>query len=288
MNGFRLWHCIAVLSISLSSVTTSASDFQNWCARLLMNVPEPFAIFANRVLIETNSFMVARPLREPFFENPTHQQAAYQSQIKALGSYEGLLGGQFLDELMSLGSDDLWVDVGAGQARAIHDYYKDLSSPRKARAIAIGVRLPPGTDLAAISRIAEGRFEYISGKFVEDLDLDSLGRAKVVTDVLGALHYSRQMDKVLEKELRLLSIGGALYTTTLQLAEVIGAGALPGEGLGVWLRNIRGVRITTINTKRRWLPNAMRFERIAEEISVPELALFSYAKAPPRRVYIWK
>src|SRR6188474_3819353 len=94
---------------------------------------------------------------------------------RGLSNYAELLPTGFCDALGRLGSSDRWLDIGAGAAQAILDYYAPEGDPpsgekcarsvSKARAVAMSIedrRTDKWREQAA--NLGDDRIRYLSGK----------------------------------------------------------------------------------------------------------------------------
>ncbi len=110
-------------------------------------------------------------------------------------------------EVGTLGETDRWMDMGAGDLYALETFARRFSPPRK----------PP--KLSAISyKVSrelpddmKGLIDIHAGRFIEDIPVKELGKAKLITDVYGPLTYTSAPDVVLRRYLDLLADDGSLY-----------------------------------------------------------------------------
>ena len=204
------------------------------------------------------------------------------------------------------------LDIGAGQGRAILDYYAprfDAMHPEgrerrgtKARAVAISIedrrtrqwqetaaRLPPGTLL------------YWSGRRLREYTAEELGRFQLVSDLVGGFSYSRYLSAFMEKVLAVLEPGGSFYTILLDVLpdQAPDRALYPDTRLLTEIMDVRGADVTVCS----WLTRIAcaevqcelrmesgrpvelyRVSKICNAVSVPTLELLSYeAGTPPVR-----
>ncbi|MGZ3697874.1 MAG: hypothetical protein ACXVCH_07255 [Bdellovibrionota bacterium] len=95
--------------------------------------------------IALNSFTTNRPLLGKFVN----------------GSYEEYLGRDFIEDLKTLSSDDVWLDVGSGQAIFAKDYFNTPVFPTKANVVAVTVSEPTRSPA---EEIAFAQFEKAVGR----------------------------------------------------------------------------------------------------------------------------
>ncbi len=158
---------------------------------------------------------------------------------RPIESYFEAFGESFQRDLLNLGANDQWLDMGAGEGKAIENYLQgacgradrllpeffneickppsghelckierkeNCGRPISSRASVAGVtlklsRTPPEYD---------GKYRMFARDFT-DVDERQIGTVKLATDHLGVLYYSEQLDAHLAKALRLLAPDGVLY-----------------------------------------------------------------------------
>src|SRR5687767_4468742 len=131
---------------------------------------------------------------------------------RGLKSYEELLPSGFGKALRKLGPEDRWLDVGAGQGRAILDYYRledhggndgtQLVSRGKAQAVAVSIedrRTEEWRERAAA--LGGDRLRYLSSKRFGEYSNEELGKFRIITDVYGGLSYTERLSAFMEKEI---------------------------------------------------------------------------------------
>ena len=157
----------------------------------------------------------SQPSGSPSFEKEvSKQEAIYQSQgekvpegyvvDRSLLSYASFLPSGFDRSLADLGPTDRWLDIGAGQGRAILDYYTpryDSMHPegrerrgKKAQAVAMSIedrRTPRWHETAA--SLEANQMRYLSGRRLREYSLEELGQFRLVTDVIGGFSYTRDL-----------------------------------------------------------------------------------------------
>ncbi|HEX4926227.1 MAG TPA: hypothetical protein VFV50_19190 [Bdellovibrionales bacterium] len=204
-------------------------------------------------------------------------------QKRPLDSYYRSLYG-FKKRLQHLVDGQVWIDVGAGAGRAIHDYLVRTSSfITSATAIAINAESPKF--LAFIERIEEyqaAKFKNIISR-VEDIPAGSLPRADVLTDFYAAASYSLRLDAVLGRYLEFLRVGGTahIYLATGQ-SEI----RLRGQPISAaeWLALGRGLSVEGTESHKSII-TSIQVTKISEDANVHALVTTSYeAGFPPKRV----
>jgi SAM-dependent methyltransferase len=227
---------------------------------------------------------------------------------RGLSSYAEVLPTGFCDALGRLGSSDRWLDIGAGEGRAILDYYapgddaapaeKCAGSGAKARAVAISIE-DRRTDKWKQQAASLGdRMRYLAGKRLSQYSRDELGRFQIITDVYGGFTYTENLSRFLEKVLSLLEIGGAFYTVlpavhledgtdklgTWYKTELVDAASRPIKVCS-WLRQTTCTKISC-ESKPDWdePTQLIKIRKACSDVAVPRTNLVEYmAGAPPGR-----
>jgi SAM-dependent methyltransferase len=228
---------------------------------------------------------------------------------RGLSDYAGLLPSGFCDALGSLGSSDRWLDVGAGAAQAILDYYApaDDAAPVEkcarlaGRARAVGMSIEDRrTDKwrQQAASLGDDRIRYLSGKRLRQYSREELGKFQIITDVFGGFSYSEDLSQFVEKVLSLLDIGGVFYTlvqsvhledgkdkpTTWYLTELVDA-AGRDEKVCSWLKKTACVTVGC-ESKSDWDPptELINIRKVCSDVSVPRMKLVKFeAGNPPGR-----
>ena len=247
------------------------------------------------------------------------QEAIYRAEAtegytvnRGLWEYTRALTPGFDRALATLGPDDRWLDIGAGEAQAILDYHTpeyDLFHPlgrlqhgRKARAVALSIedRRTPVWRYTA-RRLGEGQIQYLSSRRLREYTLEELGRFRIITDVGGGFSYTERLSLFMEKVLGLLELNGSFYTLLQDVHSESGAnephypgspylteiGNADGSEVKVcsWLKSITCVNVTC-ELKPRWQPpiEAFHVQKVCSDVTVPPLVTTRYAAGtPPER-----
>jgi hypothetical protein len=228
---------------------------------------------------------------------------------RGLSDYAELLPSGFCDTLGSLGSADRWLDIGAGAAQAILDYYTpeaDGAAPQKcgrsaeqARAVAVSIedrRSDKWREQAA--SLGNDRIRYLSGKRLRQYSLEELGKFQIITDVFGGFTYTEDLSRFVDRVLSLLEIGGAFYTLvpgvylengkdklgTLYLTELEDA-AGRRERVCSWLKKTACTEVTC-ESKSDWKrpTELIIIRKVCSGVLVPRMKLVEFeAGYPPSR-----
>ena len=260
------------------------------------------------------------PAQPKLDEEFTKQEKIYRSRgadvpegyvtNRGLSDYAGFLSG-FCDALGKLGSSDRWLDIGAGEAQAILDYYapEDDAAPAqncgrsgaKARAVAMSIE-DRQTDnwKQQAANIGDDRIRYVSGKRLRQYSPEELGKFQIITDVYGGFSYTADLSLFVEKVLSLLETGGVFYTllqdvhladgkekpNTYYLTELVDA-AGGDEKVCSWLKKITCAQVTC-ESKGDWDPptEQISIRKVCNEVSVPPMKLLKFeAGNPPGRKF---
>ena len=253
-------------------------------------------------------------------EELAKQEKIYRGEIEELaGGYtvdRGLklyahgLSADFDRALASLGPRDRWLDIGAGEGRAMLDYFHpayDIAHPEhrgaKAQAVAMSIenRTTPQW-LQTAAKVGPEKMRYLADKRLLEYSPEELGRFQVITDVIGGFSYTRSLSEFMEKVLGLLEPNGSFFTVLQDIQREDGkstphyAGSpflttlkdLDGSDLNIctWLKRISCVEVTC--EPKEWKPpmESFRIRKVCEKVDVPALSLVRYeAGTPPEREY---
>ncbi|MGH7871011.1 MAG: hypothetical protein ACREQO_02200 [Candidatus Binatia bacterium] len=228
---------------------------------------------------------------------------------RGLSDYAELLPTGFCDALGRLGSSDRWLDIGAGAAQAILDYYApegDASSGEKcvrpggkARAVAISIedRRTDKWQQEAAS-LGDDHIRYLSGKRLRQYSSEELGKFQIITDVFGGFTYTEDLSQFVDKVLSLLEVGGGFYTLvpgvhledgkdklgTYYLTELENAAGRP-EKVCSWLKKTACVKVSC-ESKSDWKrpTELIHIQKVCSDTSVPRMKLWEFeAGYPPGR-----
>jgi hypothetical protein len=233
---------------------------------------------------------------------------------RSLLSYWYILPGDFQRVLASLGPKDRWLDIGAGEGKAILDYstskYDVLlksAMPGKARAVALSIE---DRRTSQWHRIAAGleksQIEYLSGRRLREYSPEELGRFQLVTDVMGAFSYTRDLSLFMESTLGVLTLNGSFFTVLQDVRSESGTNrpyyeGAPflteivhpdGDALKVcsWLKHIGCVEVSCELKADQSPPiEVYRVRKVCADVTVPRLELVHFeAGTPPERRFRWE
>lgn len=260
------------------------------------------------------------PRVRTFSEEASRQAAIYRSvgeQVpegyevgRSLLSYTVILSPEFRHSLAALGANDRWLDIGAGEGRAVLDYatskYDVMLRGRgeKAKAVAISIEdRRTARWRQAAEELGPGQIEYLHGRRLREYAPEELGRFQLITDVLGGFSYTRYLSTYMKKTLTLLAVNGTLYTLLQDVRSEAGtnrphyAGApflteiVDRDGrqskVCAWLKSISCVRVSCEHRADSTPPSELyRVDKICENVAVPELVPIHFeAGTPPERRY---
>lgn len=231
---------------------------------------------------------------------------------RSLLSYSTALPREFLQSLAELGPEDRWLDIGAGQGRAILDYRTSkydvmLKSPqasgKKGRATAMSIedrRTPQWHEVA--STLGAKQIEYLYGKPLREYSLDELGQFDVITDVFGGFSYTRTLSAFMEKALGVLEVNGTFYTVLQDvrasdrdiapyyenssfLTELVDASGAEMK-VCAWLKTITCVEVSCQSKDATPPVEMYRIRKTCDAVSVPKLEMIHFqAGTPPERKF---
>lgn len=231
---------------------------------------------------------------------------------RSLLSYAFTLPAEFKRSLAGLGPGDRWLDIGAGEGRAVLDYstskyesiYLEGREPRgaKARAVAISIedrRTRYWHDTAA--SLDANQIRYLFGKRLREYALEELGKFQLITDLLGGFSYTERLALFMEKTLALLELNGSFYTLLQDVNAESGTHKpyYPGspflteitaaDGSEVklcsWLKRIACVEVTCEAKTQSPPPvEVYRVRKVCNDVAVPALVPVHFqVGTPPER-----
>lgn len=234
---------------------------------------------------------------------------------RSLAYYAHVLPVGFAAALANLGPNDRWLDVGAGQGRAMLDYRTigfgsedgpQLPSPAsRAAIVAMSIedrRTPAWYELAASS--PADRLQYLFGKPMGEYSAKELGTFRVISDVIGGFSYTTNLTRYMEAVLAVLTPGGEFYTVLQDVESEAGTNKphyagdpylteiVRPDGSTVkvceWLRRITCVEVVC-QLRRDWVPpvEGYRVRKTCDDVRVPALERMRYvAGTPPERRFL--
>jgi len=257
-----------------------------------------------------------------FKEEVSKQDGIYQSRgvtvpegyviDRSLLSYTFTLPAEFSNSLANLGPADRWLDIGAGEGRAICDYatgqydalhFKGRERPEKrARAVAISIEDRRSVHwYQTAESLEENQIQYLFGKRLRQYSSEELGKFQLITDLLGGFSYTENLSQYMEKTLGVLEAGGNFYTLLQDvraeqgtnrpfypgspfLTEITDA---DGTELKVcsWLKRISCVEVTCEFKSKDTPPTEVyRIHKVCDGVIVPPLAPSRFVMGtPPER-----
>lgn len=267
---------------------------------------------------------VVKPPSAPIQKEITEQTRIYQSRgeqvpadyvtDRSLLSYAITLLPDFDHSLAKLGPADRWLDIGAGQGRAILDYYGERFDAMhaegreqrgsKARAVALSIEDRRTVEWQQIaSSLEPGKIEYRFGKRLREYATAELGRFKLVSDVYGGFSYTADLSLFMEQVLALLEVGGSFYTVLIDVhpedwpqrpaasRAPFQTGIISATGAEIkvcaWLKRIRCAEVTCSTDTRSATPiERYRVKKRCEDTVVPTLETTHFvAGTPPARQF---
>jgi hypothetical protein len=230
---------------------------------------------------------------------------------RSLLSYAFTLSSGFRDSLASLGSQDRWLDIGAGEGHAVLDYRtakydvilqrpNDVSGKAQVVAMSIEDRRTPRWHEAA-GTFGENQLRYVFGRRLREYSLEELGQFQLITDVLGAFSYTRFVSVFVEKTLGFLSVNGTFYTLLQDVQSESGKNRpfyppspfltefvnSDGSELKIcsWLKSISCVEVMCELKPDSSPPvEVYRIRKVCDAVTVPQLELIHFAAGtPPER-----
>lgn len=223
---------------------------------------------------------------------------------------QGLSFG-FDSALANLGPTDRWLDIGAGEAQAILDYYTedyDLAHwegrqrrGKKARAVAMSIEdLRTARWKKTAASLERNQIRYLLDKRLREYSAEELGQFQLITDVIGGFSYTADLSLFMEKVLGVLVVNGSFFSILQDVHREDGTnrpfykgspflteiGNADGSELKVcaWLKRIACAEVTC--ESREWQPpvEAFHVRKVCNDVRVPTLTPIHYqAGTPPER-----
>ena len=228
---------------------------------------------------------------------------------RSLSMYAETLSSDFDRVLASLGPNDRWLDIGAGEGQAVLDYWSpayDATHPArrggKAQTIAMSIedrRTPLWHQMAAV--LGANQIQYLINKRLREYSLEELGQFQVITDVIGGFSYTQSLALFMEKVLGFLTLNGSFYTVLQDVNSEAGTNKPFYQGapylteiknadgsevkVCAWLKSIACVEVTC-NLKMGWKPpiEVYGIRKVCSEVIVQALVPIHFqAGTPPER-----
>jgi hypothetical protein len=235
---------------------------------------------------------------------------------RSLLSYQFILPEAFTRSLATLHPEQRWLDIGAGEGRAVLDYASSTydvvlhlqGAPRhgkKSRATAMSIedrRTAQWHETAA--NLEPDQIRYLSGKRLRDYSREELGKYQVITDVLGGFSYTQDLTLFMEITLAALEVNGGFYTMLQDVSSESGANRpfYPGASflteikradgsdmkICAWLKSISCVEVTCEFKNVSSPPiEVYGVRKVCDGVSVPALLPTHFeAGTPPERRFV--
>jgi hypothetical protein len=178
-------------------------------------------------------------------------------------------------DLMNLSSEQVWIDMGSGEGIPLIDFVRLPTFKGKA----VGITYAKPEVL-----VVHQRLKIMYGRYVENIPVAEIPKARVITDYYGPLSYSANPDQVLQKYLDVLEPGGSIYFHYMPGRNHIFSNTGSTEpSLLQWLERIQGVKLSTDSTSKM----NIKITKIKPQVRVPELHIQSVTEGmPPHRVFM--
>ncbi|HYC46868.1 MAG TPA: hypothetical protein VED01_15440 [Burkholderiales bacterium] len=279
------------------------------------------------ILLQTISLAAAGAASVPdkIVEEVVKQKAIYDSRgaerpdgyviDRSLTSYADLLPAEFHKQLSTLGPQDRWLDIGAGEGRAVLDYATaksdvqpaSLTERARARTTAISIedRRTARWHEASAS-LAPKQIEYLFGRTFSEYSAEELGQFQIITDVIGAFSYTQSITRFMDKALGTLALNGSLFTVLQDVGWEAGTNKphypnapflteirkADGSDMKIcqWLKSIGCVQVTC-EAKTGFVPpiEVYHVRKVCDKVTIPDLALEHFeAGTPPERRFVMK
>lgn len=256
----------------------------------------------------------ARQEQAKIYETRGEEVPATYVTDRALLSYASTLMPDFIRTLAELGPADRWLDIGAGQGRAVLAYYGerfDAMHPEgrerrgsKAQSVALSIEDRRTAEWHKVAAALEpGKISYLHGKRLREYTPAGLGRFRLASDVYGGFSYTADLSLFMARVLDLLETGGSFYTLLINVQPETAAGRsakstaafqteiLAADGTPVkicaWLRQIGCAEVACDTDPGSETPiERYRIRKTCDKVSVPALEPMHFASGtPPARQF---
>lgn len=231
---------------------------------------------------------------------------------RSLEAYTSILSDEFDKCLASLGPEDRWLDIGAGQGKAILDYYtphydKSHSVARKrrgkkAKAVALSIedrRTPQWHK--SVAKLGADKVQYRHGKRLREYSQEELGRFQLITDVMGGFSYAGELSRFMQRAMDLLELNGSFLTALqdVELEHLTNKPYYDGYPFATEIENPGGPKVTICSwlksiacaevrceAKDEWSPplEVYHVRKTCNDVVVPALVPTHFsAGTPPQR-----
>jgi hypothetical protein len=191
---------------------------------------------------------------------------------RGIKEYGDLLGENLFPNYLNnnLGPDKHWIDIGI---KILIDYKFQFSPENRAQVTSITynpgkIQTPSLTDGINIH----------SGKLVEELEVTKIEKADLITDVYGALHYSKDITLVLEQYGKLLNEGGIVWTHIPVKTIFSSENGKTVTSLD-FFKMIKGFNLSKLESSE--LSGAIWLIRTNESLKIPKLELIDFVNGKP-------
>lgn len=203
---------------------------------------------------ETPSHYVSRTIRNNSFVTSRDLRDYVQGFVKG-----------FKDSLFALKSTDVWIDLGGGKGRAIEDYI--ISRPqisKAAQTVLITYKLGRLFGMPDYF----GKVKVLKGRLFEEIPLNEIPKAKLITDYFGVLSYTRDLTKTFNMVFDRLEVGGELYIFSSNVNTIIDKpdGSVHVISMSTMLEGVSGI-------KMEGKYGILKITKTAEVVHIPELVL---------------
>lgn len=190
---------------------------------------------------------------------------------RGLKEYLSYFGNEFESDIFNLSELMHWIDGGAGSANAQKDYLKTRENKSIPYLTSITVKYPPSEP----KMLHDGKFKVFADRYFEDIPVEELAPADIISDVVGIINYTNALDVSLDKYLKLLKPHGKIYVFIPPFITKIETKSGKVLDLHEWIDSIHGLKTRTIQTPNSPYQNNLSYvvEKISPIVVVPRLRL---------------
>lgn len=206
--------------------------------------------------------------------------------------YMNAFGNAFVDDMLTLHEDQVWVDLGAGIGRALKDFseYKAARKEKSPLLIGISTQHPD-------YKIENFPIKWLGGRLWENIpSVDLPARIDRATDYYGILSYTGHLSNYLNDVFDRMPVGGKFYSY-LSDRDVVRPGnsllnrVLYSQSITDYLKDIPHLLVEEKIIWNYFTLQKMRVLTLTKtgNVQFPELEMVSYKEdSPPYRTFIRK
>ncbi len=193
---------------------------------------------------------------------------------RGLGEYIQGLHSDFELSLNKLEPHQVWIDLGGGEGRAVEDYLKSKNLNLKSgKVVLITYKLGRWFGISNY----QNRLQVFQSRLLEDIPVQEIPKAQLMTDFFGVLSYTLDLEKSLNIILNRLNLNGEIYIYSSHRHTLIES-QKERLSLTEFLKRISGIQVEGQR-------GILKITKVSQQVSIPKLELIQLEEAskPPFR-----